>query len=185
MPVCEFLSTTQQPSAGFVTHSPSFGEYLRVKLVFEAARAGGYWNFLWDITRKPPSSKAIWSQLASLGSKVAENQPTAVAECDELSAMFAFLARKLGVHNVGLVWQVVGHTVAVWRAPKKGGGYVKVVVPTSQVFLDEKQSLVTKMFRTFPPKRFRPYRAKDVAMSLLLSRDVVHFFLQRARRYGA
>jgi hypothetical protein len=84
-----------------------------------------------------------------------------VAECDELSALFAFLVRRLGVKHVGLFWPTSNHTVAVWTASGPGGA-VRVVVPTSQIFLDPKETLGTRTFDPAHQRTIYDYGRADV-----------------------
>jgi hypothetical protein len=66
---------------------------------------------------------------------------TASAECDELSALDAFLAGRAGVKGVGLFWPFANHTVAVWVVRPAERPVIRLVVPTSQIFLKETDSL--------------------------------------------
>jgi len=116
----------------FRADAATLQQYLRVKLVFEAVREAGWWRIAWDVTDREPRSDAIWSawkraQPSSLA--------TATAECDESSALAAFLLRRLGVRSVGLLWPMSNHTVAVWKVARERGGEARVVLPTSQIFL--------------------------------------------------
>ncbi|HEX2880307.1 MAG TPA: hypothetical protein VHO25_12315, partial [Polyangiaceae bacterium] len=87
--------------------------FSRVRLAFEATRDGGLWGIRWAITDQMPWSDRIWAQWSKLDlATVADDGVTAVAECDELSALFAMLARDLGVEGfVGLHWPYWNHTV--------------------------------------------------------------------------
>ena len=53
--------------------------------------------------------------------------PSATAECDELSALFAFFTHRLGVDDVGLFWPTGNHVVAVWTV-EGSEGPVRIVV---------------------------------------------------------
>jgi hypothetical protein len=90
-----------------------YPDYVMVHLLFEATRDAGFWNMRWNITDQPPNSDRVWRQWRSVNapSFVA---PTAIAECDELSALYAFLVERAGVRAVGLFWPYPNHTVAVW-----------------------------------------------------------------------
>src|SRR5437773_6788706 len=86
----------------------NFRDYVRVRLAFEATRDGGLWDLRWTITDREPRSDEIWAQWHSASNP--GSAPTASAECDELSALFAVVARALGVRQVGLLWPAVNHT---------------------------------------------------------------------------
>src|SRR6202158_1871420 len=83
------------------------------RLLFEATRDAGFWTLPWSITDKPPNSDNIWRQWQNVKTFSAL-APTATAECDELSALYAFLVERAGVRGVGLFWAAANHTVAVW-----------------------------------------------------------------------
>jgi hypothetical protein len=166
----------------------TFREYVRIKLVFEGARDGGFWRLRWAITNREPRSDAIWAQWkrAAIPESDGGPQATATAECDELSALFAFLVRQLGVKDVGLFWPTSNHTVAVWTAKRPGGeAPARVVVPTSQVFLDREQSLGTRTFDPATQRTIYPYTRRDVPETDTLPGDLARFFLEQARRHAA
>ncbi len=101
-----------------------------VRLLFEATRDAGFWNVHWTITDQPPNSDNVWRQWGGIR-KVSLLEPTASAECDELSALYAFLVEREGVKGVGLFWPYANHTVAVWvlrpasrPGDPRGGAYV-------------------------------------------------------------
>ncbi len=140
-------------------------DFTRVKLVFEATRDGGWWHLRWDITNEKPNSEKIWAQWRAeppLFDAAGDPLPTATAECDELSALFAFLGRKLGVDKLGLFWPEWNHVVAVWSVTQEGTTH-RIVVPTSQIFLDADASLGTKGFNPWKQKTIYTYRRKDVS----------------------
>ncbi|HWB80638.1 MAG TPA: hypothetical protein VG755_37000 [Nannocystaceae bacterium] len=155
-----------------------FREYVRVRLVFESARDGGLWRLRWDITNEQPNSDRIWAQWK----RVADPDPeraTAVAECDELSALFAHLAHRLGVAHVGLFWPQWNHVVAVWTVQGEDGP-VRIVVPTSQIFLDDDATLGTDGFDPGKQKRIYDYRRKDAKDSLALPAELVRFMIEQS-----
>ena len=76
--------------------------------------------------------------------------PTVAAECDELSALYAFLVERTGVRRVGLFWPYPNHTVAVWVVRPTRGGEMRAVVPTAQIFLDVTDAFGTKKFNASP-----------------------------------
>ncbi len=139
-------------------------EYSRVRLAFEATRDGGLWGLRWAVTDRDPTERFVWeSLLAWQGAEV-----TAVAECDELSAMFASLARAMGVREVGLFWPTKNHTVAVWTTPGRTGT-VRVVVPTSQIFLAGGETLGTDGFDPSTQRTIYRYGTKGLPLEAELS----------------
>ncbi len=178
-------------------------DYVRVKIAFEATRGGGLWRLQWDITDEEPQSTRIWktwSRAAAPSPVPAPDQPgpvtpTAIAECDELSALFAYVVRKLGVADVGLFWPTSNHTVAVWtihRVPKKkkGAKYakgerpVRVVVPTSKIFLEPNESLDTRGFDPWIQKNIHEYRQRDVRGTFEIPVELARFFVEQVRRHA-
>ena len=142
----------------------ALAEYSRVRLAFEATRDGGLWGLQWAITDRDPTERYAWaSLLAWRGAEV-----TAVAECDELSALFASLARAMGVREVGLFWPTSNHTVAVWTTPGVSGA-VRVVVPTSQIFLPDGQTLGTRGFDPATQRTIYRYGTKALPLDAELS----------------
>lgn len=158
-----------------------YRDYVRVRLVFESARDGGFWQLRWAITDREANSDAIWSQWARLGTWGGEpDRATATAECDELSALFAFLVRRLGVNHVGLFWPTSNHTVAVWKARGEDGKPVRVVVPTSQIFLGEGESLGTASFDPRRQKTIYDYGRNDAPGDATLPAELARFFVRRS-----
>jgi hypothetical protein len=172
---------------GLADDEATYRDYVRVKLVFEATRDSGFWYVTWTITAQLPQSDEIWSQWASAavpdpGGPAAV---TAWAECDELSALFAFLARGLGVDRIGLYWPGGKHTVAVWQAARAGGGLAPIVVPTSQIYLDPAQSLGTTSFKVGQKRKIYTYKRRDVRPDHELPAGLARFFVEQARRYAS
>ncbi len=167
-----------------------YADYVRVRLAFEATRAGGLWGLEWQITDRLPQSDAVWSQWRSIRSADAAAIPmtTAIAECDELSALFAVVARGIGLSRrseVGLLWPTSNHTVAVWVVGDTDGAErARVVVPTSQIFLDSVQSLDTDGFDPWGQPRVYDYTRRDVPADAALPAPLARYFLAQVRRYG-
>lgn len=165
---------------GLVAGDRLWRDYVRVRLVFECVRDGGLWQIRWAITNRSPNSDEIWSQWAKLdGFDPAQESVTATAECDELSALFAHLVRRLGVDDVGLFWPTWNHVVAVWTVEGQRGP-VRVVVPTSQIFLERDASLGTDGFNPWKQKTIYEYRRRDVRDEVRLPGELVRFFIARA-----
>ncbi len=160
-----------------------FRDYVRVKLAFEATRDGGWWHLRWKVTNEQPNSERIWAQWgdAEVPRSDDPQRPTAVAECDELSALFAFVARRLGVKKVGLFWPVWNHVVAVWTIEDR----VRVVVPTSQIFLGADESLGTDGFDPWKQKTIYTYTRRDVKPQHRIPAPLARFFVQQARTLGS
>jgi hypothetical protein len=162
---------------GSVSHS----DYVTVRLLFEATRDAGFWNLHWLITNREPNSDNIWRQWKALKTP-SPLVPTASAECDELSALFAFLAGRAGIRNVGLFWPAYNHTVAVWVVHPSIGPDARVVVPTTQIFLDENDYFGTRKFDPWRQKTIHEYTRRDVPDSFELPRPLYDFFLQQVDR---
>src|SRR5208282_1569577 len=136
----EASSGMRQAFQSFVTahhlspDSVRYSDFVIIRLLYEATRDAGFWNMHWSITDQPPNSDRIWSQWQAVR-RPSPSEPTAIAECDELSALYAFLVERSGVKSVGLLWPTSNHTVAVWVLRPATGAVIRVVVPTSQIFL--------------------------------------------------
>ncbi|HXT52630.1 MAG TPA: hypothetical protein VN811_16440 [Thermoanaerobaculia bacterium] len=160
-----------------------YADFVAVRLLYEATRDAGFWNLQWRITNREPRSDEIWKQWQRAGAPTAL-APTATAECDELSAVFAFLARSLGVRGVGLFWPTWNHTVAVWQIRTPTRPPVRVVVPTSQIFLAETDTFGTDRFDPWRQRDINEYTRRDAPADLRLPAPLVAFFLAEAKRYG-
>ncbi len=154
-----------------------------VRLLFEATRDAGYWNLHWAITDQPPNSDRIWQQWKG-DAKPSPLVPTATAECDELSALYAFLVERTGVQAVGLFWPAANHTVAVWSVHPSGAPIIRVVVPTSQIFLDANDTFDTRKFDPWRQKSIYEYTRRDVQDSFEIPTPLLNFFLTQIDRFG-
>lgn len=163
--------------------SVSYPDYVRVRLLYEASRDAGFWNLHWTITDRPPNSDNIWRQWGAVRAP-SPLTPTASAECDELSALYAFLAGRAGVKGVGLFWPFPNHTVAVWVVRPADAPVVRVVVPTSQIFLTAADSLDTRTFDPWRQKSIYEYTRRDVADAYELPRPLSDFFLSQLDKYA-
>lgn len=160
-----------------------YADYVVVRLLYEATRDAGFWNLHWTITDQPPNSDKIWQQWR-VAAEPSPLKPTASAECDELSALYAFLVRRAGVHGVGLFWPAVNHTVAVWVLHPANASPVRVVVPTSQIFLDITDSLGTRKFNPWTQKSIFEYTRRDVPDSFQFPKALFDLFLLQIDRYA-
>ena len=172
-------------------------DYVRIKIAFESTRAGGWWGLYWDITNEQPNSEKIWAAWHTLESDspvpeqsaelAAVPEISATAECDELSALFAYVAQRIGLSKdseVGLLWPTNNHVVAVWTIHANSDAPVRVVVPTSQIFLDETQSLGTDGFDPWRQKTIFDYRREDADLDLTLPGPLASAFVQAVRDHG-
>jgi hypothetical protein len=163
--------------------SVRYSDFVILRLLYEATRDAGFWNMHWSITDQPPNSDRIWSQWKAVR-RPSPSVPTATAECDELSALFAFLVERAGVKSVGLFWPTANHTVAVWVLQPASGAVIRVVVPTSQIFLEESDSFDTKKFNPWRQKTIYEYTRRDVPDSFELPKPLADFFLKQVDIYG-
>jgi hypothetical protein len=164
-------------------HTISYSDFVIVRLLYEATRDAGFWNMHWTITNMPPNSDQVWRQWKAVRS-VSPQTPTASAECDELSALYAFLGGRAGMRTVGLFWPYPNHTVAVWVLHPAGGAEVRAVVPTSQVFLSVNDSFATRKFNPWHQKTIFEYKRRDVPDNFELPQPLFDFFLQQIDKYA-
>jgi hypothetical protein len=163
--------------------SVRYSDFVIIRLLFEATRDAGFWNMHWSITDQPPNSDRIWSQWKAVH-RPSTSEPTATAECDELSALYAFLVERTGVRSVGLLWPTSNHTVSVWVLQPASGPIIRVVVPTSQIFLEETDSFDTRKFDPWRQKTIYEYTRRDVPDTFELPKPVVDFFLKQIDVYA-
>ncbi len=168
---------------GLSKESVRYSDFVIVRLLYEATRDAGLWNVHWTITDQPPNSDKIWQQWLRV-SEPSPLLPTASAECDELSALFAFLVEREGVKGVGLFWPSPNHTVAVWVLHPATGPAIRVVVPTSQIFLEASDSFDTRKFDPWSQKTIYEYTRRDASDSFELPKPLFDFFLQQIDKYG-
>lgn len=157
-------------------------DYALLRALLELTRDGGSWGIRWQITNKEPTSREIWKTW-SVAFKDAgrDSRETAIAECDEVSALFAFLARNMGVGNVGLYWPTWNHTIAMWEPADK----VRVLIPTTQIFLDCDATFGRVDFQMKTSRhRLSPFPANDARANTLLPASLVAFLLDRADTFG-
>lgn len=151
--------------------------YLKSKVTFECSRDAGLWHIEYRITDQQPDSRQIWSQWRRHKGDI--RLPTAQAECDEVSALYAVLARRLGVKGIGLFWPTNNHTVAVWKLEGQ-----RVVVPTTPIFLERYDGFDAQGFDPETQPTIYDYTAQDVNDSTPLPEPLVRFFLSQVRNYG-
>lgn len=177
-----------QKAHGLSNEESVFKEFVRIKMVFEATRDSGLWQLRWAVTDREPNSDAIWAQWQNYKTpkyfKTDEAVATAVAECDELSALFAVISRDLGVKKVGLFWPTWNHTVAVWTTKNKFGKDIRIVVPTSQIFLSETATLGTKEFDPYKQKTIYNYSRKDVKNNFRIPLNLAKMMIRQVEKYG-
>jgi hypothetical protein len=161
-----------------------FEDYVRVRTLFEATRDGGYWRLRWAITDREPSSSQIWRTWREEPVLEAFGHPSAAAECDELSALFALLARRVGVRSVGLFYPTWNHTIAAWAPHQLPRGKSRLVlVPTTQIFLGCADGLDTTSFRTTLTS-IGEYPRWDLRDTTRIPSSVARFLLEEVRIYG-
>jgi hypothetical protein len=168
---------------GLSPESIRYSEFVVVRLLFEATRDAGFWNLHWTITNQPPNSDNVWRQWESVR-RPSPLTPTASAECDELSALYAFLAERAGIKGVGLFWPYADHTVAVWVVHPADRPVFRVVVPTSQIFLDETDFFDTRKFNPWSQKTIYEYTRRDVPETFRLPKALADYFLRQVDRYA-
>ena len=159
-------------------------DFKRLWAMFEATRDGGWWRLRWQVTDQEPSSVQIWKAWQRSPPTPSFTTPSAVAECDEISALFSVAARRLGVRGVGLFYPTWNHVIAGW-APEgvdqsQRGGVV--LIPTTQIFQGCPATFDQTSFK--PPEHVYEFPKVDVHDPSELSADVAEFLLEQVRVYG-
>ena len=159
-------------------------EFTRLWIAFEATRDGGWWRLRWDITDQQPSSTKIWKDWRRSPPQSAFAAPSAVAECDEITALFSVTARRLGVRGVGLFYPTWNHVIAGWTpaALVERGGERVVLIPTTQIFQGCEATFDQTSFAA--PKRVYEYPRYDVRDSTEIPTELAAFLLEQVRAYG-
>ena len=159
-------------------------DFKRLWAVFEATRDGGWWRLRWQVTDQEPSSVQIWKAWQRSPPTPSFTTPSAVAECDEISALFSVTARRLGVRGVGLFYPTWNHVIAGWApegvAQSERGGVV--LIPTTQIFQGCRATFDQTSFK--PPKHVYEFPKVDVHDPTELRADVAAFLLEQVRAYG-
>ncbi len=163
--------------------SISYSDFVLIRLLFEATRDAGLWNLHWEITDQPPNSDRIWKQWMVVH-RPSVLVPTANAECDELSALYAFFVERAGVRSVGLLWPYPNHTVAVWTVHPANVAPIRVVVPTTQIFLEQNDYFDTPKFNPWRQKNIYEYTRRDVPDSFEIPKPLFEFFLSQIDKYA-
>jgi hypothetical protein len=163
--------------------SVGYSDYVVARLLYEATRDAGFWNLHWTITDQPPNSDNIWRQWQRV-TYASPVVPTASAECDELSALYAFLARRAGIKGVGLFWPFPNHTVAVWVIHPASRDPIRVVIPTSQIFLEVTDSFGTRKFNPWRQKSIYEYTRRDAPDTFEFPKPLFGFLLSQVGKYA-
>ena len=159
-------------------------DFMRLWVAFEATRDGGWWRLRWKITDQEPSSTKIWKEWRRSPPRAAFALPSAVAECDEISALFSVTARRLGVRGVGLFYPTWNHVIAGWTpaALAEQSGARVVLIPTTQIFQGCEATFDQTSFAA--PKRVYEYPRYDVRDSTEIPTELAAFLLEQVRAYG-
>jgi hypothetical protein len=159
-------------------------DFMRLWAMFEATRDGGWWRLRWQVTDQEPSSVQIWKAWNRSPPAQSFATPSAVAECDEITALFSVTARRLGVRGVGLFYPTWNHVIAGW-APEgldqtKRGNVV--LIPTTQIFLGCQDTFDQTSFK--PPKQVYEFPRYDVKDNAPMPAPLAAFLLEQVRAYG-
>jgi hypothetical protein len=179
----EYASVRQKHGIDEVRVPSLFRDFVRARVLFEATRDGGLFRLKWAVTDQEPGSRRIWQiwrvKTAFFG------PPTAVAECDEISGLYAFLAKRVGVRAVGLFYPTYNHTIAAWEPLGLGkpNPSHRILIPTTQIFLSCEAGFDQTSFdpRT---QRVWEYPLRDVRDDTVLPDELVAFLLGQIDAYG-
>lgn len=159
-------------------------DYARLRMLFEAVRDAGFWQIRWDITNQEPSSRRIWQSWARTLSRGPIEGASATAECDEISALYSILARRLGVRKVGLFYPTWNHTIASWTPTQSDPGKpLLVLIPTTQIFLSCEATFDRTTFAA-PRRTAYEYPGRDVADTKVVPKAEAEFLLRQMSAYG-
>ena len=91
---------------------------------------------------------------------------------------------RAGVRAGGLFWPYPNHTVAVWMPRLAAGPPIRIVIPTSQVFLTDADTFDTRKFDPWRQKTIYEYTRRDVPDSFVLPKPLFDFFIQQLEKYA-
>lgn len=155
-------------------------DYTRMWTLFELTRDGGPFRLRWAVTNEEPSAKKVWAAWRTAPPPVNASKASATAECDEISSVFAHLATKMGVKNVGLFWPRWNHTIAAWEpAP-----HVRVLVPTTQIFVGCDDTFDRVAFDPKVQKTVFPFPPWDISDDLELPPALASFLVTQTTAYA-
>ncbi|HKY41021.1 MAG TPA: hypothetical protein VJN18_34035 [Polyangiaceae bacterium] len=159
-------------------------DFVRLWTAFEATRDGGWWRLRWDITDQQPSSIKIWKAWLRSTPDQGFGAASAVAECDEITALFSVTARHLGVRGVGLYYPTWNHVIAGWipQAFAERKSDAVVLVPTTQIFQGCDATFDQTTFTV--PRRVYEYPRADISDWTELPQPLAGFLLEQVRVYG-
>jgi hypothetical protein len=83
-----------------------------------------------------------------------------------------------------LFWPFANHTVAVWVVRPADAPAVRVVVPTSQIFLGVTDTFDTRTFNPWTQKSIYEYGRRDVPDAFALPPPLLAFFLSQLDKYA-
>jgi hypothetical protein len=158
-------------------------DFTRLWVVFEATRDGGWWRLRWDITDQEPSSVLILKEWMRSPPEHAFASESAVAECDEITALFAVTARRLGVRGVGLFYPTWNHVIAGWAPEALAKESERVVlIPTTQIYQGCRSTFDHTSFKV--PRQVYEFPKVDVRDSTEMPSSLATFLLEQVRAYG-
>lgn len=159
-------------------------DFTRLWALFEATRDGGWWRLRWQVTDQEPTSQQIWKAWQRSPPQPSFATASAVAECDEITALFSVTARRLGVRGVGLFYPTWNHVIAGWAPEgvdqRERGGVV--LIPTTQIFQGCPATFDQTSFK--PPKHVYEFPKVDVKDSAEIPVPLAAFLLEQVRAYG-
>lgn len=159
-------------------------DFTRLWALFEATRDGGWWRLRWQVTDQEPTSQQIWKAWQRSLPTQSFATASAVAECDEITALFSVSARRLGVRGVGLFYPTWNHVIAGWAPEgvdqRERGGVV--LIPTTQIFQGCPATFDQTSFK--PPKQVYEFPKVDVKDSAEIPPALAAFLLEQVRAYG-
>jgi hypothetical protein len=88
------------------------------------------------------------------------------------------------VKGVGLFWPYPNHIVAVWVVHPQAGSTVRVVVPTTQIFLEATDFFDTPKFNPWRQKNIYEYTRSDVPDWFAVPPKLFDFFVRQVDKYA-
>jgi hypothetical protein len=161
----------------------NYEQFVIVKMLFECTRDSGLWHISWEETHLPPKSDEIWRQWTENNNINYNTDLTAIAECDEIAALYAFLCGKLGVRGVGLYWPTYHHSIAAWNVKNRDNVIKRVLIPTSYVYFANRGYFGRTGYKPVMFDTIYEYIREDVDDELQISAELAQFMVVQPQKY--
>jgi len=147
-----------------------YDDFVVVRLLYEATRDAGFWNLHWTITDQPPNSDRVWKQWRVVDQPSPLHPPRSPSAMNSPHSMPSW-SITLGCMGLASSGRQPITQLLFGSCIQRTDHRFRVVVPTSQIFLDVTDSFGTRKFNPRSQKSIFEYRRR---MSRILSNFPSH-----------